>query len=398
MICNVVINIGILFVFKYYNFFAGELASFFSLNSNDFYIKLLLPVGISFYTFTAIGAIIDIYRNSENQHNLGLVPFMTFISFFPLIMSGPIERSTGLLAQIRKSRNFDTFLITDGIIQIFWGLFKKMVLADNCSIIANNAFGNYSDLPASSLAIGAIIYSLQIYFDFSGYSDIAIGISKTLGFKIRRNFRFPYFAVNVADFWKRWHMSLQSWFVDYIYIPLGGSRKSSLRTIINTFIVFLICGIWHGANWTFVVWGIYHAILFIPLILLFSKKFRRLSISDNQTFPNCKELILMIINFILITIGWIIFNSDSLTDAFFYIKNLFSDSILDTPNGIGLSEYPYILFLIFIVLIIEWVQKSKEYALQFCSKTWVKVAIIYIIIIHTILCSANQSDFIYYQF
>lgn len=398
LVCDVIIIIGILFLFKYYNFFAGEVAKFLGLYPYEFYIELILPVGISFYCFTAIGALIDIYRNMEMMHEVKLIPFMTFISFFPLLTSGPIERSSGLLAQIRKSRQFDTVLITDGIIQISWGIFKKIVLADNCSIIANNAFGNYSNLPASSLAIGAMMYSFQIYFDFSGYSDIAIGISKTLGFKIRRNFHFPYFALNVADFWKRWHMSLQSWFVDYIYIPLGGSRKSTFKTIMNTFVVFLICGIWHGANWTFIVWGIYHAVLFVPLILIFSKKFRKSSISDNTILPTFKEFALIISNFILITIGWIIFNSKTLNDAFAYINNLFSVTLLDPPSMIGLTDYPYILFLVCLVIIIEWIQKSKEYALQFYSKAWIKVAIIYIIIIHAVLCSATQSDFIYYQF
>lgn len=397
LVINIVINIGILFIFKYYDFFAMEFAFLLGVNPDKVLLHLLLPVGISFYTFTAVGYVIDVYRDKINPTK-EIVPLLNFISFFPLIMSGPIERSTGLLPQMKQERKFDYSLAVDGVQQIMWGVFKKAVIADNCAMVVNNAFGNYANLPASSLIIGAILYSIQIYFDFSGYSDMAIGLSKLLGFRVRRNFHFPYFALNVSDFWRRWHMSLQSWFTDYIYFPLGGSRCSKGSTIFNTFIVFTVCGIWHGANWTFVVWGIYHAMLFVPLIMFCSKEFRKTVVREDTFLPSLKEIGLMLLNFFFITIGWIMFNSPSISDAFGYIIGMFNSSVLSMPIGLGLVDYIYIFVLTISTLILEWNQRSKEYALQFCSPGWIKVIIIYAIIAHMIFCNAAQSDFIYYQF
>lgn len=397
LIATLVIQVGILFIFKYYDFFASEFAKLIGESSDKVLLNLILPVGISFYTFTSIGYIIDVYKNKTSASN-EIIPFLNFISFFPLIMSGPIERSKGLLPQFKQERWFDYSLVVDGVQQVMWGVFKKAVLADNCAMIVNNAFGNFEHLPASSLIIGAVLYSVQIYFDFSGYSDIAIGLSKCLGFRVVRNFHFPYFALNVSDFWRRWHMSLQSWFTDYIYFPLGGSRCSKRRTIFNTFVVFTICGIWHGANWTFIVWGIYHAILFVPLILFGSKKFRKTTVREDTILPSLKEICLMAMNFVFITIGWIMFNSTSITAAFSYISCLFDPSIMALPIGLGLMDYMYILVLIAGVFVLEWSQRAKEYALQFNSSGWVKCIIIYAIIAHLIFCNATQSDFIYYQF
>lgn len=397
LLTNIVVNVGILFIFKYYDFFVREFASLIGVNPDRVLLNLILPVGISFYTFTAIGYVIDVYKGKAPATR-EIVPFLNFISFFPLILSGPIERSTRLLPQMRQERKFDYSLAVDGVQQIMWGVFKKAVIADNCAMVVNNAFANYENLPASSLVIGAILYSIQIYFDFSGYSDMAIGLSKLLGFRVRRNFHFPYFALNVSDFWRRWHMSLQSWFTDYIYFPLGGSRCSKGKTIFNTFVVFTICGIWHGANWTFVVWGIYHAMLFVPLIIFCSKEFRKTVVRDDTSLPSFKEIGLMLLNFFFITIGWIMFNSPSISDAFGYILGMFNSSVLSMPIGLGLVDYIYIFVLTIATLILEWSQRSKEYALQFCSSGWVKVIIIYAIIAHMILCNAAQSDFIYYQF
>jgi len=397
LFCEIIINIGILFAFKYYNFFAGEFARLLGLNQDTVMLNLILPVGISFYTFTAIGYAIDVYKG-KTLATKEIVPFLSFISFFPLLLSGPIERSTGLLPQFKQERKFDYALMSDGVQQIIWGVFKKAVLADNCAMVVNNAFGNYSNLPASSLVIGAILYSFQIYFDFSGYSDMAIGLSKLLGFRVRINFHFPYFALNVSDFWRRWHMSLQSWFIDYIYYPLGGSRCSKGRTIFNTFVVFAVCGIWHGANWTFILWGLYHAVLFVPLVLFCSKGFRRTTVNENKVLPTFRELVLMFTTFGLITIGWIIFKAVSISAAIGYLRGIFSSSLLSAPTGIGLDGFTYVFALLVVAFGFEWTQRTKEHAMQFNSSGWVKILIMYILIAHVIFCNAAQSDFIYYQF
>lgn len=397
LLLTIILNIGILFLFKYYNFFAYEFCRLFNLNTDKILLNLILPVGISFYTFTSLGYVIDVYRKKIPAIK-DFLSISAFISFFPLLTSGPIERTNGLLPQFFYKRSFDYDLVCDGVQQIIYGFFKKLVIADNCASVVSVAFGNYDNLPGSSLFVGALLYTIQIYCDFSGYSDIAIGLSKMLGFRVRKNFNYPYFALNVSDFWKRWHMSLQSWFIDYIYIPLGGSRCSKVRIIFNTFIVFIISGIWHGSNWTFIAWGIYHAILFIPLILYCSRDFRRKTFSYDTKFPSIKELSYMLLTVMLITIGWIIFNSASITDAIGYISSMFDYSLFSIPRNIGLPSLFYISVLIVILFIIEWIMRSKEFALQFKASGWVKVLILYVLIIHIIFCKAAQADFIYFQF
>ena len=397
LIMTIILNIGILFFFKYYNFFAGEFARLLNIGDSKVLINLILPVGISFYTFTSLGYVIDVYQGKVRATK-DAISVLSFISFFPLILSGPIERSDGLLPQFKKKRLFDYQLSTDGVTQIVWGAFKKMVIADNLAVIVSPAFGNYENLPASSLIIGAVLYTFQIYFDFSGYSDIAIGISKLLGFRVRRNFHYPYFALNVADFWKRWHMSLQSWLMNYIYFPLGGSRCSKGRVVFNTLVVFTICGIWHGANWTFIVWGIYHGLLFVPLILFCSKEFRKTTVKEDRLLPSFKEIRLMLFTFVLVTIGWILFNASSLSVGIGYIVGMFNSSVMSTPIGIGLTEAYYIFALLIITLMFEWSQRAKEHPFQFQSSGWIKVILLYVLVAHIIFCNAAQSDFIYYQF
>ena len=397
LISYILLNVGILFVFKYYDFFAGECASLFGIDKDALLLKLLLPVGISFYTFTSIGYVIDVY-NGKVKATKDIVSLLAFISFFSLLMSGPIERSTGLLPQFKKRRMFDYCLAVEGVQQIIWGIFKKLVVADNCALVVKNAFANYENLPASCLVTGGILYSIQIYFDFSGYSDMAIGMSKMLGFRVRRNFHYPYFALNVSDFWRRWHMSLQSWLTDYIYIPLGGSRCSKYRTLFNTFVVFIVCGIWHGANWTFIVWGLYHAALFIPLILFLPKSFRKSTVDTEDGRISFYDIGLMITTFIFVTIGWIIFNSPSLSVAIHYISGIFNPTLLILPTGIGLADIRYVLFLMVFVLLFEWIQRDKETPLFFNASGWVKALILYLLLAHIVFCDASQSDFIYYQF
>lgn len=396
LVIDVLLNVGVLFVFKYYDFFASEFCELFSINKNAVLLNLILPVGISFYVFTNTGYVIDIYQRKRSAER-NFINYFSFISFFPLILSGPIERSNTLLPQFSSQRVFSYYFVVEGVQQLLWGLFKKLVIADNCATVVNYVFPNYQYLPASALIIGALLYSFQIYFDFSGYSDIAIGMSKMLGFKIQRNFNYPYFAINIADFWRRWHMSLQRWFTDYIYFPLGGSRCSLPRVIFNTFVVFIVCGIWHGANWTFIVWGLYNAVLFIPYILFLKGKTKK-TIDCKVVILSISDIIQILFTFILVTIGWIMFNSPSLVDGVNFIGGCFNNSIFEEPLGLGLSSITIPLLAMGVVFVLEWFQKDKEFALLFKAPKWFKILIIYVIIAMLVFNRAGASDFIYLQF
>ena len=394
---NIAVNIGILFTFKYYDFFAAELCKFLDLPSNEILLRLILPVGISFYIFTTTGYVIDVYKCKRSAET-NIIDYLAFISFFPLIMSGPIERSTTLLPQFKHERKFNYSFAVDGAQQVLWGLFKKLVIADNCASVVNFVFPNYDSLPSSALIIGAVLYSFQIYFDFSGYSDIAIGFSKLLGFRVLRNFNYPYFAINISDFWRRWHMSLQRWFTDYIYFPLGGSRCSIYRSIFNTFVVFIVCGIWHGANWTFIVWGLYNALLFVPYIVFFKGKSKKY-IANEQELPSKKDVFNIFITFTSVTIGWILFNSYSLGHGLGYIVKCFDvNTLFDAPYGIGLSSIYLTCCLLFVVIILEWLNKDKEYALQFKAPKYLKITLYYVLVALLIFNRAGAADFIYLQF
>ena len=263
------INLGFLGLFKYYNFFAenfAEMLQNFGLKVNPWTLKVILPVGISFYTFHGLSYVLDIYfKRIKAERNF--VEYAVFVSFFPLLVAGPIERATHLLPQIKVKREFSYEKAVDGMRQILWGLFKKMVIADNCAVFANQIFANSATASGSELVLGALFFTFQIYGDFSGYSDIAIGTARLFGFSLMRNFNYPYFSRDIAEFWRRWHISLSSWFRDYLYIPLGGSQGGMWMKVRNTFIIFLVSGFWHGANWTFIVWGLLNAIYFLPLLL-----------------------------------------------------------------------------------------------------------------------------------
>lgn len=396
LIVDVVLNVGVLFAFKYYDFFASELCDLLLIDKDGILLNLILPVGISFYIFTNTGYVIDIYMRKRTAEKK-LINYFLFISFFPLILSGPIERSNSLLPQFASPRVFSYSFVVEGAQQLLWGFFKKMIIADNCASVVNYVFSNYQHLPASALVVGALLYSFQIYFDFSGYSDIAIGMSKMLGFKVMRNFNYPYISINISDFWRRWHMSLQRWFTDYIYFPLGGSRCSLQRVVFNTFVVFIICGIWHGANWTFIVWGLYNAFLFIPYILFFKGKTKK-TIDNATKRLSVSDVVQILITFSLVTIGWVMFNSPSLSDGLNYILYCFNSSIIEKPMGLGLSNISLPLLAMIVILVLEWFQKDKEFALLFKSSKWVKLLTIYVIIAMLIFNRAGSSDFIYLQF
>ncbi len=390
---NIIINISILLIFKYFNFFAENFAnifSYFGFEVGDITLKLILPVGISFYTFQALSYSIDVYRHKIKAVN-DIIAFFAYISFFPQLVAGPIERATHLLPQFMKQRKFDSQVAVDGMRQILWGLFKKVVVADNCARAVDLIFGYYWNFDSYTLIIGAISFSIQIYGDFSGYSDIAIGVAKLFGIELMQNFKYPYFSKNIAEFWRRWHISLMTWFRDYVYIPLGGSRCAMPKIVRNTIIVFFLSGLWHGANWTFVVWGVYNAILFIPMII---KGKNNINIVNKVPLP-IKELIGIIITFIFVTLGWIIFRSENIELAWDYILRMFSE--WDFPSELKAKTA---IFYIFILLSIEWIQRNKEHALQIqnISSRWLRYAIYYLIVLVVWYYNFEPMPFIYFQF
>lgn len=397
---NVLLNLGILCLFKYFNFFSENLQALFNsfgIHLDWVTLNLILPVGISFYTFQALSYSIDVYRD-KIEPTRDIIAFFAFISFFPQLVAGPIERATNLLPQFLKSRSFDYPTAVDGCRQILWGLFKKMVVADNCAIGVNEIFSDYNSLGGGNLWLGALLFTFQIYGDFSGYSDIAIGTAKLFGINLMRNFNFPYFSRDIAEFWRRWHISLTTWFRDYIYIPLGGSRCKKSKVVRNTFIIFLTSGFWHGANWTFIVWGAYHALLFIPLIITDKNRKFTNSVASGRYLPSFTESLFMAWTFILVLIGWIIFRADNISHAWEYISRMFTHWYFTQPI-IGFKA----LMWISVLMLIEWIQRERQHAFDFSGRKlmsnkvvrWSVYAVTFVI---CIVFSGEQTNFIYFQF
>ena len=396
LLISLFVNLGFLAVFKYYNFFVDNFVSAFSsigYTVSLSTIKIILPVGISFYTFQTLSYSIDVYKG-KLKPTRDIISFFAFVSFFPQLVAGPIERATNLLPQFYKKREFSYQMASDGMQQILWGFFKKIVIADNAAIYVNDIFVNYADYSGSTLLLGGILFAFQIYGDFSGYSDIAIGTSKLFGFNLMQNFAFPYFSRDIAEFWRRWHISLSTWFRDYIYIPLGGSKSNKIR---NVFIIFIVSGFWHGANWTFIFWGFLNALYFLPLFI--SKNNRKnIDFSEGKLLPNLLELKGILITFFLTVIAWIFFRADNMTHAFSYLKILFSGSLFNKPEVFPLN----IIALIIVFVIIEWINKTKQYGLAF-DKTpknliWRWLTYITIIFIILFYWGVNSQSFIYFQF
>lgn len=389
---NIVLNLLILGFFKYYNFFIESFVSAFSLAGITLHtstLYVILPVGISFYTFQALSYTIDVYRKRlEPTHDI--VAFFAFVSFFPQLVAGPIERATNLLVQFYKPRTFIYDNAVDGVRQMLWGFFKKIVIADNCALVVNDVFGNYGHYSGSTLLMGAILFAFQIYGDFSGYSDIAIGTAKLFGVNLKQNFRYPYFSLNIIDFWRRWHISLNTWFVDYVYIPLGGNRVGRFKHIRNILIIFLLSGLWHGANWTFISWGLYHGLLFICLLLLKGNK---------QQTP---RLLKMSVTFAFVTLGWILFRSETVYMAFAYITDMFSSSLLKVPKVSGINNVIALISLFFIALMlcIEWKNRDKLFGLDLSAvrSIWIRYSLYMVILVSIYFFGNNSSDFIYFQF
>ena len=397
-VLNIVINLLILGVFKYYDFFVTSFANVFLGGKTDgLLLRVILPVGISFYTFQALSYSIDVYRG-KLEPTKDVIQFFAYVSFFPQLVAGPIERATNLLPQFGKPRTFDYETGVDGMRQILWGLFKKMVVADNCAIYVDQVFSTYQVQNGSTLLLAAILFAFQIYGDFSGYSDIAIGTAKLFGIKLMRNFNVPYFSRDIAEFWRRWHISLTTWFRDYVYIPMGGSRCSKWKIARNTFVIFLLSGFWHGANWTFIAWGVYHALLFLPLILMGKNRKYRDVVAENRLLPNLKEIGQMFLTFFLVVIGWIIFRADSIGTACQYIGRLFGSGLFSLPL-LAVGTKKSVLFVL-IMIIIEWVHRKEEFALDLSAHIprWIRFLIIYLFILVILEFSANSQSFIYFQF
>jgi D-alanyl-lipoteichoic acid acyltransferase DltB (MBOAT superfamily) len=400
---SISVNLGFLGVFKYYNFFAESFASAIAnvgIQINPWTLKVILPVGISFYTFHGLSYVIDIYK-SRIKAEKNFIDYAVFVSFFPLLVAGPIERATHLLPQIQRNRTFDYLKAVDGLRQILWGLFKKVVIADNCAEYANQFFNNSDDFTGSSLFLGAVFFTFQIYGDFSGYSDIALGTARLFGIELLRNFAFPYFSRDIAEFWRRWHISLSSWFRDYLYFPLGGSKGGTWMKVRNTFIIFIVSGFWHGANWTFIVWGALNALYFMPLLLTNSNRNNLEIVAQGKLFPTLKELVFMGTTFILTVFAWIFFRANNIEHAFNYIAEILSSSLFTIPKFYGMGKALTTIILVCIFTLIEWLGREQQYALAKLGLTWkrpLRYAFYYAIIVAIFWFSGKEQQFIYFQF
>jgi len=396
---SIFVNLGFLGVFKYYNFFAesfAEAVSHIGLKINPWTLSVILPVGISFYTFHGLSYVIDINKDRIKAER-NFVDYAVFVSFFPLLVAGPIERATHLLPQIKKARIFDYSKAVDGLRQILWGLFKKIVIADNCAEYANQIFNDSANLSGSTLVLGAIFFTFQIYGDFSGYSDIALGTARLFGIELLKNFAFPYFSRDIAEFWRRWHISLSSWFRDYIYFPLGGSRVGVWLRIRNTFVIFIVSGFWHGANWTFIFWGALNALYFLPLLLTNNNRNNLEIVAQGNLFPSIKELFQISFTFSLTVFSWIFFRAENIGNAFSYVSGIFSKSLFSLPE-----IFPFnIMLLICLFVMIEWLGRDQEYAIAKLGQIWnkpIRYAFYYAIILAIICFSGKEQQFIYFQF
>lgn len=390
-------NLGMLGVFKYYNFFAESLqhaAGELGVHLGFPTLNLILPVGISFYTFQTLSYTIDVYRR-QLRPTRDMIAFFAFVAFFPQLVAGPIERASHLLGQFSIAKRFDFEAGREGMRRILWGMFKKVVVADHCGLMVNSIFSDYASQSGSLLALGAIYFAFQIYGDFSGYSDIAIGTAKLFGFDLMENFKLPYFSRDPAEFWRRWHVSLSGWFRDYVYIPLGGSRISKGLTIRNTFIVFLVSGLWHGANWTFVAWGFLHWLYFLPLLLVGSNRRNLANDADgSRWFPSPIVAAQMVMTFLAVTLAWVFFRSPTLGDAFGYLRGMLDTSLFTVPG----SHRSAVVWVI-VLLVVEWIQRGKRYVLEISGIPLLLRWPIYILLV--LLCLAKYreaSEFIYFQF
>jgi alginate O-acetyltransferase complex protein AlgI len=405
---SISVNVGFLGVFKYYNFFAesfAEAVSHLGWHVSPSTLSVILPVGISFYTFHGLSYVIDIY-NDRIKAERNFVDYSLFVSFFPLLVAGPIERATHLLPQLKQKRTFDYSRAVDGLRQILWGLFKKVVIADNCAEYANMIFNNPHDFSGFALVMGALFFTIQIYGDFSGYSDIALGTSRLFGIELLRNFAFPYFSRDIAEFWRRWHISLSRWFRDYLYIPLGGSQGGTWMKVRNTFIIFIVSGFWHGANWTFIMWGFLNAVYFLPLLLTNNNRNNLETVAQGRLLPSFKEFTQITVTFALTVFAWIFFRAQNMEHAWDYIQNMFTglvhkDGFIQTRDLFIWKIGYFIPLLVIFFFVVEWLGREEQYAIAKFGIKWkwpVRYAVYYAIILAIFLFSGKEEQFIYFQF
>lgn len=402
LLISVVINLGFLGFFKYYNFFISSFAEglgFWGLKANVWTLQIILPVGISFYTFHGLSYVLDLYYERIKPER-NFVDYSLFVSFFPLLVAGPIERATHLLPQLKQKRTFDYNKATDGLKQILWGVVKKVVIADNCALFANDVFDHYQNYHPITLIAGVICFAFQIYGDFSGYSDIALGSARLLGVDLLKNFSFPYFSRDIAEFWRRWHISLSSWFRDYVYIPLGGSKGSNWIKARNTFVIFILSGFWHGANWTFIAWGFLNALYFLPLLLTRKNRLYLNTAALNKPFPSVNEFIRIFCTFFLVCFAWIFFRSPSVTDSIHFIKQLLKFDgwfMLDIQS----LHFRIVIILLIIFILTEWLGRQNNYAIEklFAKRpSVVRYSFYYFLIFLVLMLGGHPETFIYFQF
>jgi alginate O-acetyltransferase complex protein AlgI len=401
---SILVNLGFLGFFKYFNFFLDnfvEAFTFFGMPLQTRALSIVLPVGISFYTFQTLSYSIDVYRKKLEPAK-DFISFAAFVSFFPQLVAGPIERATNLLPQFYKARTFDRNLAVDGLRQILWGLFKKVVIADNCAEYANLIFNNSADYNGSTLALGALFFAFQIYGDFSGYSDIAIGTSRLFGFNLMKNFAFPYFSRDIAEFWRRWHISLSTWFRDYLYIPLGGSHGGNWIKIRNTFIIFVVSGFWHGANWTFVAWGTLNAIYFMPL-LLFNQNRKNIDVvARGKLAASFSDIIKIIFTFSLTLVAWVFFRAENIAHAFSYLAGMFSKTIIELPDEDLLKSSFLTICLLAGFIVTEWIGREGNFAIEQIGLKWPQKTrwLFYALIVFSVgmFMQTEEVPFIYFQF
>ena len=395
---SISMNLGFLGIFKYYNFFAdsfSEMLNGFGLQTSPLLLNVILPVGISFYTFHGLSYVIDIYlKRIKAEYNF--VDYSLFVSYFPLLVAGPIERATHLLPQVKVKRSFDYQKAKEGIYQFIWGLLKKVVIADTCATYANAIFDHYESMNSLSLILGAVYFAFQIYGDFSGYSDMALGMSKLFGIDLLRNFNYPYFSRDIAEFWRRWHISLSSWFRDYLYIPLGGSNGGMAIKIRNTFIIFLVSGFWHGANWTFIAWGFINALYFLPLLLLKTNRSNMEMVSLNWNLSSVRVFFNILSTFVLTCLAWIFFRAKSIGDAFDYIKRMFLNGSFDSQY-LENERYNYeLLLLILAFVLVEWNSRAQIEPIS-GKYSWLKLGLCIAAIV-ALGTYSDYKEFIYFQF
>jgi alginate O-acetyltransferase complex protein AlgI len=413
LLISLSVNLGLLAYFKYYNFFLENFVQAFTFLGYELRadrLNIILPVGISFYTFQTLSYTIDIFKKKIKPTN-NILSFFAFVSFFPQLVAGPIERAANLLPQFHRPRIFQYHKAVDGLRQILWGLFKKVVIADNCAEYANLIFDNSTDYSGSTLLLGAIFFSFQIYGDFSGYSDIAVGTSRLLGFNLMQNFAFPYFSRNIEEFWNRWHISLSSWFRDYVYLPLfqniddddviDRTMKFKYYGMIVTLITFLVSGLWHGANWTFIVWGGLNAVYYLPLFLSENSQLNTPIIAYGKSLPSGSEFFSMLTTFLMTVFAWIFFRAENVNHAFNYILNMLSSSLFSIPQFDGRANALKIVILITLFLYIEWNGREHKYGIEILGSKWkapFRYLMYYGFILMIWIYSGNQQEFIYFQF